>query len=317
MKKRKLWISIAGILVIVVISVTQVTKFKFLFEVLRISSSLSTVSSDFYSEPIEDITYKNIIYKKRGNTELKLDIYSNEEAVAPSPVIIYVFGNGWMYGDKVIPSAIESIINLLKDEGYSIISTSYELMDNEVILEDQISDVKDTIRWVYKNKDKYNFDTDNIGIIAPSAGAQLSMVAAFSEDDAFIGDASLRKYSSKVKYIVDLFGPANLSKINLSSGPKEIVNNIKKSDIEKLSSRFSPIEYIKRDLPDTLVIHSLEDNIVPYETSLELYENALLYDNNFELYTLKSCNHYLENLSNTDALNLYMKIIDYILDKTN
>ena len=111
MKKRKLWISIAGILVIVVISVTQVTKFKFLFEVLRISSSLSTVSSDFYSEPIEDITYKNIIYKKRGNTELKLDIYSNEEAVAPSPVIIYVFGNGWMYGDKVIPSAIESIIN--------------------------------------------------------------------------------------------------------------------------------------------------------------------------------------------------------------
>ena len=42
----------------------------------------------------------------------------NKEINTPSPVIIYVFGNGWMYGDKVIPSAIEPIIDLLKNEGY-------------------------------------------------------------------------------------------------------------------------------------------------------------------------------------------------------
>ena len=63
-----------------------------------------------------------------------------------------------MYGDKVLPEAISSIIDLLKDEGFAVISTSYELMDDEVIFDKQISDVKDTIRWVYKNKDKYNFD---------------------------------------------------------------------------------------------------------------------------------------------------------------
>lgn len=315
-KKRSLIFTII-ILILVSISVINIKKLKFLVEIIKLSNSLPTISSNFYNEPIEDITYKDVIYKKRDNKELTLDIYTDKKANEATPVIIYVFGNGWMYGDKVIPSAIESIIDLLKDEGYAVISTSYELMDDEVILEDQISDVKDTIRWVYKNKDKYNFDVNNIGIIGPSAGAQLSMMAAFSQDDKFIGDKSLKSYSSKVKYIIDLFGPARLSKVNLSVGPEEVVERFSDNDIEKLSKEFSPIEYVREDLPDTLIIHSLKDNIVPYETSVELYETALKYNNNFELYTLQDCTHYLENLSNTEALNLYMKIVDYILSKTN
>ena len=315
-KKRSLIFTII-ILILVSISVINIKKLKFLVEIIKLSNSLPTISSNFYNEPIEDITYKDVIYKRRDNKELTLDIYTDKKANEATPVIIYVFGNGWMYGDKVIPSAIESIIDLLKDEGYAVISTSYELMDDEVILEDQISDVKDTIRWVYKNKDKYNFDVNNIGIIGPSAGAQLSMMAAFSQDDKFIGDKSLKSYSSKVKYIIDLFGPARLSKVNLSVGPEEVVERFSDNDIEKLSKEFSPIEYVREDLPDTLIIHSLKDNIVPYETSVELYEAALKYNNNFELYTLQDCTHYLENLSNTEALNLYMKIVDYILSKTN
>lgn len=315
-KKRPLIITII-ILILVTISATSMKKIKFLAEIIKLRNSLPTISSDFYNEPIKDIEYKDVIYKKRDNKELTLDIYTNKEAKEATPIIIYIFGNGWIYGDKVIPSAIESIINLLKDEGYAVISTSYELMDDEVIFKDQISDVKDTIRWIYKNKDKYNFDVNNIGIIGPSAGAQLSMMAAFSREDEFIGDQSLKSYSSKVKYIIDLFGPARLSKINLSVGPEEVVEKFSDSDIEKLSKEFSPIEYIREDLPDTLIIHSLKDNIVPYETSVELYETALKYNNNFELYTLQNCTHYLENLSNTEALNLYMKIVDYILSKTN
>ena len=143
------------------------------------------------------------------------------------------------------------------------------------------------------------------------------MMAAFSQDDEFIGDKSLKSYSSEVKYIIDLFGPARLSKVNLSVGPEEVVERFSDNDIEELSKEFSPIEYVREGLPDTLIIHSLKDNIVPYETSVELYEAALKYDNNFELYTLQDCTHYLENLSNTEALNLYMKIVDYILSKTS
>lgn len=316
MRKRRTILIIISILICLIIGVLKSINFKFLYEVLRLSNSLATVSSDFYSEPIKDITYEDITYKKNDSESLKLDLYINEEIKEAKPVIIYVFGNAWLYGDKVIPEAISSIIDLLKDEGFAVISTSYELMDDEVIFDKQISDVKDTIRWVYKNKEKYNFDVDNIGLIGPSAGAQLSMIAAFSDENEFIGDVSLKEYSSKVKYIVDLFGPSDLSKINLSAGPSEIVDKFTAKDIENYSKLYSPINYIKEDLPDTLIIHSKKDNIVPYDTSVELYERATELNNEFEFYTLENCTHYLENLSNKDALELYMKIIDFILSKS-
>lgn len=315
MKRKKgiLFITSISIIIIFIISFCQIKQFKFLFEIIKLRNSLPTISSDFYNEPIKDVTYKDVVYKTRNNKEITLDIYKNKEINTPSPVIIYVFGNGWMYGDKVIPSAIEPIIDLLKNEGYAVISTSYELMNNEIILKDQISDVKDTIRWIYKNKDKYNFDTNNIGMIGPSAGAHLCMMAAFSDDDEFIGDYSLKSYSSKVKYIVDLFGPSKLSEINLSIAPKNITDNLTNDSIESLSKEFSPIEYITSNLPDTLIIHSLKDDIIPYESSLKLYEASIKYNNNFELYTLQNCTHTLKNLSETEALNLYMKIVDFIL----
>lgn len=315
MKRKKgiLFITSISIIIIFIISFCQIKQFKFLFEIIKLRNSLPTISSDFYNEPIKDVTYKDVVYKTRNNKEITLDIYKNKEINTPSPVIIYVFGNGWMYGDKVIPSAIEPIIDLLKNEGYAVISTSYELMNNEIILKDQISDVKDTIRWIYKNKDKYNFDTNNIGMIGPSAGAHLCMMAAFSNDDEFIGDYSLKSYSSKVKYIVDLFGPSKLSEINLSIAPKNITDNLTNDSIESLSKEFSPIEYITSKLPDTLIIHSLKDDIIPYQSSLKLYEASIKYNNNFELYTLQNCTHTLKNLSETEALNLYMKIVDFIL----
>ena len=56
-----------------------------------------------------------------------MDLYINEETDDPKPVIIYVFEtDGCM--NKVIPEALSSIIDLLKDEGFAVISTSYELM---------------------------------------------------------------------------------------------------------------------------------------------------------------------------------------------
>ena len=64
-KKRSLITTII-ILILATISVTHIKKIKFLVEIIRLSNSLPTISSDFYNEPIENITYKDVIYKKEG-----------------------------------------------------------------------------------------------------------------------------------------------------------------------------------------------------------------------------------------------------------
>ena len=286
-------------------------------DLLKINKSLPTISSDFYSNPTDNISYEDIIYKTRGDLSLTLDIYSPTKTInSPSPVIIYVFGDGWTSGTKSIPSEIMPIIDTLRDYGFTIVSTSYELMSDDIIFDNQVSDIKDTIRWIHKNSEKYNLNTNEIGIISPSAGAQLSMLAAFSDNASFIGDSELSSYSSDIKYIVNLFGPARLDKINLSAGPEELVSKLDSTKIISLSSKYSPINYLNSNLPNMLIIHSAIDEIVPYDTSVELYEKALLLGNNFDFFTLKESNHYLENLSSNEAFSLYLKIINYILSQT-
>lgn len=286
-------------------------------ELLKLNKELATVSSNFYSNPTDEISYKDIVYKKRGDLDLTLDIYSSKKEVeGGSPVILYVFGNCWMCGDKTIPSELIPLINILREQGFTIICTSYELLKSEAIFDKQVADIKDTVRWINKNKDIYNFDIDNIGIIAPSAGAQLSMLAAYSDNNLFCDDEDLAKYPSKINYVIDLFGPSELNKVNISAAPKEIVSKLNDYNMDEISELYSPINYVKEDLPDTLIIHSEIDNIVPYNTSLELYNKAINFNNNFKFISLKSCTHYLENLSISESVILYFNILNYIFLKS-
>lgn len=282
-------------------------------EIIKLNSNLAVIASNFYTEPVSEVSYKDIIYKSRDNIDLTLDIYtSKKNRKNGSPVIIYVFGDSWMYGNKNLPSELSPIIETLREEGFTIISTSYELLKTDAIFDKQISDIKDTIRWIYKNKDVYNFDTNNIGIVSPSAGSQLSMIAAFSDNDMFIGDLSLSEYSSDISYVVDLFGPSELSKINISLAPNEVAEKFASYDIDAINNLYSPINYIKEDLPNTLIIHSMVDTIVPYNSSLKLFNEAKKKKNNFELLSLNTCTHYLENLSTKEAITLYFKILSFI-----
>ena len=288
------------------------------FDLLKMNNSLATISSDFYSNPTNNITYENVIYKTRDDLSLTLDIYGpTKTSNSPSPVIIYVFGDGWTSGTKSIPSEIMPVIDTLRDSGFTIISTSYELMCDDIIFDEQVSDIKDTIRWIHKNSEKYNFNTNEIGIISPSAGAQLSMLAAFSDNASFVGDSKLSSYPSTIKYIVDLFGPTALDKVNLSAGPVDLVSKLDTNKILLLSNEYSPINYLNNNLPNMLIIHSISDEIVPYDTSVKLYEEALSLGNDFDFFTLKESNHYLENLSTNEAFSLYLKIVNYILSQTS
>lgn len=88
------------------------------------------------------------------------------------------------------------------------------MLKEDTPISNPVSDVKDAIRWVYKNKDEYNFDTNNIGLLGISSGAHLSLLSAYSSEDEFIGDKKLANYPSKVNYVIDIFGPTELSTLD-------------------------------------------------------------------------------------------------------
>ncbi len=101
----------------------------------------------------EDMDFKDVVYKNTKGKLQTLDIYGPEKKLRHgSPVILYVHGGSWVYGNKEIPDLIAPLLDSFRKEGYTIISVGYELATDKVDFKKQASDVKDAIRWVYKIK---------------------------------------------------------------------------------------------------------------------------------------------------------------------
>lgn len=267
--------------------------------------------TDYYTTTTMDL--KNIKYKDTLSKDVFLDIYKSDIEDKPSPVIIYVHGGSWVYGDNGIPKGLEPILKAFNKRGFTIISLSYELLKEDVPIENPIIDVKDSIRWVYKNKEKYNFDTENIGILGISSGAHLALMASYSEEDMFLGDEALRKYPSNVKYVLDVFGPTELNTLDISDideeYKKDLENILKSKDILE---KYTPINYINSSTPSTLIIHSKSDEIVPYENAKTLYTN--LKENNIKskLLTLKSGSHYFSGYNKFEIVALIFETLKFL-----
>ncbi|GKX66833.1 alpha/beta hydrolase [Inconstantimicrobium mannanitabidum] len=287
-------------------------------DVGELNTSNNVATSSVNKNIVLNTNYKDIVYKNGPNSPQTLDIYSAKKAnTNGSPVIIYVHGGSWAYGDKNIPQNISPLLDMLRDQGYTVISTSYHLMKDKVIFNEQIEDVKDTVRWIRKNKDKYNLNPDAIGVIGTSAGAHLALMASYTSDSEYIGDVSLKNYSSKVKYVIDFSGPTDLTTLDLSQASPDITKLIKSSsNTEKTLSEYSPINHINKDLPNTLIIHSKKDNMVPYRNSTLLYNKIKAAGSDAKLITLSNSNHDFSNITNDDITTLSMEILKFIISNS-
>ncbi len=260
--------------------------------------------------------YEEVEYKNTNGVPLTLDIFNaKKELRNGSPVIIYVHGGSWVYGNKEIPNAISPLLDAFREEGYTIISTSYELMRGEENFNKQISDVKDTIRWVYKNKEKYNFNVNKIGIIGASSGAHLSLMAAYSSEDEFVDDEELKDYPSKVKYLIDFFGPTDLNTLDMNDvnwDLEQIINSVGDSR-EEVLDKYSPINYVDEREPNTLIIHSRKDNIVPYENAETLYEELINKNNKASIITLEGATHDFSEFDMEEIVAVGTKMLEFIV----
>lgn len=263
----------------------------------------------------QSMNYKDVIYKNTNGVPLTLDIYSSlKKDNNPSPVILYVHGGSWVYGDKNIPDALSPVLNTFREEGYTIISTSYELNRNKADFNKQVADIKDTIRWIYKNNSTYNLDPNEIGVIGVSSGAHLSLLAGYSSNDDFTDDKALSKYSSKVKYLIDFAGPTDLNLLNTSDlnyDLTKIFNSIK--DKDTVIKKFNPMNYVNKGIPNTLIIHSSFDPMVPYKSSKELYDKCVQEHAKVELITLNSSVHDLSNISSTDIGSMSEGLLKFVI----
>ena len=213
-----------------------------------------------------------------------VDVYLPDEGDGPFPLIIYVHGGGWSMGNKR-EGALPCIIDAIKS-GYAVISVDYRLAPG-VKFPEFLFDVKTAVRWARANAKEYRFDPDRFGMVGDSAGGHLTLMVGFTAGHPeYEGEQyGWPGVSSAVQAIIDMYGPsildadrdaflkeAGVPALSLGAppsgdgAPASGMGAAFTSDMNMLRL-ISPIQYVHKDIPPTMIQQGMRDPIVPLQNS--------------------------------------------------
>lgn len=218
-------------------------------------------------------TLLDIEYARSGGVSLKLDLYL-PEGEGPFPLIIWVHGGGWTSGDKDLSPNGPQIRQTAR--GYAVASINYRL-SHEAKFPAQIEDCKAAVRWLRAHAGQHNLDPARIAAWGSSAGGHLVALLGTSGDVSGLeGSEGNLGYSSRVKAVIDWFGPTDLLKMSADSlpFPCNIIDHDSPFSPESLligcaiqtcpdqAEPANPIRYVSADDPPFLIMHGTRDCLV-------------------------------------------------------
>ncbi|HUI32976.1 MAG TPA: alpha/beta hydrolase [Dysgonamonadaceae bacterium] len=212
-------------------------------------------------ETIEEI--KNVEYKNVYGKSLQIDLYKPKNAGEPLPLLLFIHGGGWKSGKR---SDYMVYLISFAEKGYMTGTVSYRLK-RDSIYPASVEDVSDAVEWVFKNGENFGYDPHRVALIGGSAGAHLSMLAAYGWRDSRSQMDSIAN-NNQIKAVVDIYGPVDLTDDYAQTQPL-VTGFMGHSYREKpeLYKEASPITYLSKSAPPTLILHGTSDKLVPIHQS--------------------------------------------------
>jgi acetyl esterase/lipase len=215
---------------------------------------------------------QDLAYSKLGSRELKLDIARPAEGDGPFPAVLVIHGGAWRQGNK---ADVRPILPQFVEHGYVAVSPEYRFCPQDAFPA-QIHDVKAAVRWLKVNAKKYRIDPDRIGAMGFSAGGHLSlMLGLTTPNDGLEGDVSAGAPDSRVKAVVNYFGPTDLAAKDIPDICKPWVKDFlggSPQDRPDAAAKASPLTFVSKDDAPVLTFQGTKDSLVPYTQAIKLAE---------------------------------------------
>ena len=237
-------------------------------------------ASPAYPDSPEGVTLlPDVAYLQPGREE-KTDIYLPRERKAGqrSPAMVMVHGGGWAAGDKAGAREYETGA-ILARAGYVAVSINYQMAPGKR-WPTNLLDCKNAVRFLRVNAAKYGVDPAHIGVMGGSAGGHLALMVGYTTGAPGLEPAGpYPGVSSRVSCVIDLYGPTSLltrektdAKGNLTGVPLNTLGLFSPTRQQDpgLWRLASPVSYVSKDSPPTLILHGLADATVDYEQAKEL-----------------------------------------------
>jgi len=213
----------------------------------------------------KDIEFGESVNYEGKPENLLLDIYSPAgDTEKNRPVIIWIHGGGFRYGNDKTQSYIVRMATEFAKRGYVCLSINYRVRkdpkaDPKGTMNDALEDATKALDWLKANAKQLDVDVSKIIIGGGSAGGKLASNFCYK-------DSTLAEKWDKTGIIglVDLWGSTE--------------------------EQWTYFEIDKND-PPTIIVHGTKDELVPYELSVQLVEKLQKNNVPVELITIEDAGH--------------------------
>jgi len=206
--------------------------------------------------------FKNVEYKNINGRSLQMDFYRPKGMTKPAPLLVFIHGGGWTGGDRA--DYLVYLTHFAK-LGYVTATVSYRFV-KEAPYPACVIDIMDAVHFIFQNGEKYNYDPDRICMIGGSAGSHLAMLAAYGWKKQATASDTIQPIveKHKIKAVVEIYGPTDFTTEYARNHPT-ITNFLAHSyqEAPQLYVEASPINYVTKDSPTTLILHGTRDMLVP------------------------------------------------------
>ena len=214
---------------------------------------------------------RGIIFASPEKVDLKLNLYRPLSS-GKNPTLIVIYGGAWRSGS---PSDYEQFSSYIAAQGYSVIAIDYR-HSPQYRFPKQLIDVETALQYIQDHAEDLEIDLDNIAIMGRSAGGHLATLAAYQQN--IISFRAVISYYSPVDltegyYDVPVPDPIDIQTVleNFLGGTPQ--------ELPELYQQACPINYVKSNLPPSLLIYAGRDHLVQGKFGRKIYNKLKATDN--------------------------------------
>lgn len=223
--------------------------------------------------PLRGVTLRAVEFCSAAGSDLLLDLHLPTEQAGPRvPVALFLHGGGWTSGTRDDSRWLGLLREPLLARGIAVATADYRLAP-EHRWPAQLEDAKCAVRFLRASAERFGFDSDAIGVWGSSAGGHLAAMLGTTEPGAFEGDGGHPGVSSRVRAVVDLWGPADLtSREGWPRGHEAVFRLVfgTSDPGSPVLAAASPVSHVTADDSPFLILHGDEDVLVPLQQSRAL-----------------------------------------------
>ncbi|MBT3606296.1 MAG: alpha/beta hydrolase [Candidatus Latescibacteria bacterium] len=225
----------------------------------------------------EGVEQHEHIEENLNDAQLDVTYFTRTNTTELRPAIVFIHGGSWKHGDK--KQFYRQAAYLAAKHNIFGVCIEYRL-SGVAKFPAALEDCKCAIRWTRSVAEKFQIDTNRIGICGGSAGAHLSALAATTNGvDAYEGKGPYQSFSSRVHLAILYNGHFDMN--------DQLKDHVQDQDmydffgghpweIPEIYGAASPFIRVCKDTPPMLFLHGDQDHY-PHRQSISMGERLTHY----------------------------------------